>query len=338
MPKAWNIFSIGRRSGDEDQLTEMLAWLASAMPSVLATIVELALGEQREVGETRVTTQFSIAGTGRLDALLEGPDHVIIVESKLGSDYGEDQLARYLTWFAKKPNPATTRALLTLTAREAPWPAEARDLATAHGIRPASRRWEELHRVLEPLAAVGPGDAAGRLVRDFLDMLADEGLVPTPPLTAEEMSGAWASAWAVVRRYREFFHTCKEDIGVALDAMPVANSYSDRGDWFWQDYKTEDGTRIVFGLFHTDENEPVSPKEGKPIVWAGVLADHRPDWPEHRQNLAAHSPQGWRRGNDWWGRTVVWRPLATLVTADDLDGQRRDLAAAAQDIAQWVET
>lgn len=32
MAEAWNVFSMGRRPGDEDQLTEMVVWLASAVP------------------------------------------------------------------------------------------------------------------------------------------------------------------------------------------------------------------------------------------------------------------------------------------------------------------
>lgn len=45
MAKSWNVFSIGRRADDEDQLTEMLAWLAATVPGVRAALMNLAFDE-----------------------------------------------------------------------------------------------------------------------------------------------------------------------------------------------------------------------------------------------------------------------------------------------------
>lgn len=80
-------------------------------------------------------------------------------------------------------------------------------------------------------------------------MLSDEGLVPLRPLDADELTTEWADSWRTVRRYRDFFHACKARIGDVLGAAPVSSSWSDRGDWFWQDYTLEDGVRVVVGLF-----------------------------------------------------------------------------------------
>ena len=94
-----NLFSVGRRHGDEDQLTSMLVWLASAVPAVRGALVELGLGVRLHPRAIEVTTQYSIPG-GRLDALARGPDFRLGVESKLGSDYADGQVAKYLRWLA----------------------------------------------------------------------------------------------------------------------------------------------------------------------------------------------------------------------------------------------
>ena len=40
--RAWNIFSISREPRNEDQFTEMLAWLANAVPAVRRALLEMA--------------------------------------------------------------------------------------------------------------------------------------------------------------------------------------------------------------------------------------------------------------------------------------------------------
>jgi hypothetical protein len=131
-----NLFLLGRRPGFEDQLTEMLVWLISAVPEVGGTIVQLAFADL-DVGtpQLQATTQHRIAA-GRLDALLRTESLVLVVESKLGSFYGEGQLHAYIDWLATEHKDAAHRALMTLTANEAPWPAD--DLAR----RPARCRRE----------------------------------------------------------------------------------------------------------------------------------------------------------------------------------------------------
>src|SRR4051794_14982847 len=121
MARVWNVFRIGRRRGDEDQLTEMLVWLASAVPAMRSALVEFALGTVVDPADVAVSTQYSIAGVGRLDALVDGPGFRLIVESKLGSDYGDDQIGRYLGWLASRGSDQRTSGLMTLTARSAPW-------------------------------------------------------------------------------------------------------------------------------------------------------------------------------------------------------------------------
>lgn len=336
MARAWNLFRIGRRGGDEDQLTEMLVWLASAVPAVRSGLVEFALGTAADPEDISVSTQYSIAGVGRLDALVDGPGFRLVIESKLASDYGDDQVGRYLRWLASHASDDRTSALMTLTARSAPWPQADTEYAADNRIVSAPRRWEELHALLEPLT-VGEDALTARVVREFLDMLADEDLVPVPPLSASELGTAWADAWALVRRYREFFHACKEAVAGALAAEVVPNSWSDRGDGFWQDYALPDGTRVVIGLLHTDEQEKITSKRREPIVWAGVKADHLDDWESVRLGLGAEPPAGWREGNVWYGRPTIWRPLRDLVSPAGLEEQVASVAVAAAEVKGWVD-
>ena len=150
-----NIFLLDRRPGSEDQLTEMLVWLISAVPDVGRAIVRLAFGDiDLDLGELEATTQHRISG-GRLDALLRSESLVLVVESKLGSVYGVGQLRAYVDWLATGRKDVAHKALMTLTASEAPWPAG--DLARAVqldvGREPASVA-RAIHRAL-----VSDGDA-----------------------------------------------------------------------------------------------------------------------------------------------------------------------------------
>lgn len=341
MATLWNLFGIGRKAGDEDQLTEMLVWLADAVPEVAAALLRLTFGDRSsEVDELRLTTQHGIAG-GRLDALLTSSHVALVVESKLGSTYGEGQIRRYLEWLVAEFGSRPGRGLMTLTAQEAPWPEDDIAFAASHGIVSSARRWADLRELLQPLTDEPAGDGlAPRLVREFLAMLSEEGLIPVQPLSAADLGTAWADSWRIVRRYRDFFHACKAPIGEVLGAVPVSSSWSDRGDWFWQDYTFEDGVRVVVGLFYTDEFEkiPASLRTRSPILFIAAKADHLDDWPRLMAALEANPPEGWMIGNRWWNeRPSIWRPLAPLLSSGSFDEQRDRLASATVTGRQWID-
>lgn len=339
MASSWNLFRIGRQRGTEDQLTEMLVWLSDAVPEVGKTLVQLAFGDVRDAEELELTTQHGIVG-GRLDALPTSRDLALIVESKLGSTYGEGQIRRYLEWIEADFKSRPRLGLMTLTASEAPLLPDDVSYARAHGILVAARRWANLHSLLEPLVDEGASDQlASRLVREFLEMLSEEGLIPMQPLTTAETGATWADSWRIVRRYREFFHACKERIGEELGASPVSNSWSDRGDWFWQDYMFEDGVRVIVGLFCTDEFEriPAVAKTRSPLIWMAVQANHVEDWPHLKVALEANPPAGWSTGKRWHERPNFWRPLAPLLTAESFEEQREQLASAVAAARPWID-
>jgi len=155
-----NLFSIGRVRHDEDQLTEMLAWLASAVPEVAGKLVELAFGSDvaaADSADVQISTQYGIAG-GRLDALIESPSFVLIVESKLWSGYGGDQLSKYLEWLCDRRD-GRACGLMTVTKFEAPWPGDDWAFADREGIARGSRMWEDLYeRLLSLTEGAEPAD------------------------------------------------------------------------------------------------------------------------------------------------------------------------------------
>jgi hypothetical protein len=102
-----NIFLIGRRSHehDEDQLTEMLAFLWQEERRTLERWLE-SLGLPTEVGTAEVETQFRLPSGKRPDIVIRSTEGTTLVESKLGSGFGETQVAA-----------ASNRTALRLTDR-----------------------------------------------------------------------------------------------------------------------------------------------------------------------------------------------------------------------------
>ena len=84
----------------------------------------------------------------------------------------------------------------------------------------------------------------GRLVQEFLGMLADEGLVPMKPLADEELRELWERSWLAVGRFHEFFGACRDEIAGALNMAPGSKSRLDPG-YIWQDFVDNEGGRIV---------------------------------------------------------------------------------------------
>lgn len=336
MPEAWNLFAIGRRSRDEDQLTEMLAWLVDAVPEVGGAIVRLAFDEPPH-GSLTVTTQHGIA-KGRLDALFIDSASALVVESKIDSGFGDDQVARYLEWLADTHGHKARRGLMTLTAHPAPWSAADVELADRLGVGRFEYRWEELHDVLDLLVESSDMDElSSRLISEFLDLLGEEGLVPMKPLGADEYA-QWRDACLVVRRFHEFFSSCRDAIGDALGASPSATSKSANEGYVWQDFLYDDGSRIVVGVDCTDEERVArSAARRTAVLWMAVEATHLPDWKEAKDRLEATLPEGWSLWSRWWGeRPRIGRCLDEVLGEGSFEEQRQRLATACAVGTAWL--
>lgn len=335
MPGVWNLFAIGREKRKEDQLTEMLAWLIDAVPEVGAAIVALVFDDAPVDGDRQVTTQYGIAA-GRLDALVVDSMSALVIESKIDSDFGDDQVSRYLRWLADHHERRERRGLMTLTAQPMSWKPD--DIVLAHELKivRAERRWEELHALLEQFTESSDGEQlAGRLVGEFLEMLGEEGLVPMKPLTTDEYT-TWSQAWAAVRRFHDFFMSCREAIAVEIGA--TASSKSTNEGYVWQDYVHPDGSKIVVGLSCSDDGRvPRSSIRDTPILWLAVEAKHWPDWSAAMDRLDASTPAGWRSWKRWWGeRPQIWRYLDDVIEDGTFEAQRQQLASACAVATTWL--
>lgn len=343
MPEPQSIFLLGRETGDEDQLTEMLVWLCDAVPAAAEVVLRLALDDvDVDLPVLELSTQYGIAH-GRLDALITTAESTVIVESKLGSSYGEGQLRKYIDWLAAEHGDRPHRALMTLTEYNAPWPAEDLAHAASLNVRAAARRWEDLYASLgELIDGTSSADLDGlmpRLVQEFLEMLTEEGLIPLKPLTGDELSDLWSRSQAVIARFHDYFRACKDAIADALDAKPHSNRYSAQMTYIYQDFTTTNGELIGVGLNYSDDDLTLPPQayRAAPYVWLTIEASDWPEWPAAIARLEAHPPDGWNVSVDrWWDRPQVWRYLVDVVGTGSFAEQKARLAAACGQGRAWL--
>jgi hypothetical protein len=332
-----NIFLAGRLADDEDQLTEMLAWLVTVVPEAGRALCELATGVTRLAnGAPRVSTQYGISH-GRLDALLELEDLVVVVESKLTAVYGPDQLRKYIDWLSKRQD--ERRVLMTLTASRAPWPATDVRRAAKLGIGVAQKRWEQLSSALDATLDSLSG-LPERLVREFIEMLIEEGLIPMAPLNALELGHVWAESTERIWRYHSFFTACIDAIEETL-GMTRQRGKSAQIDYIYQSFITQPAEVLYVGIDATDVGNPLPAKAARnvPVLWLAVDAANWRDWNSAgRKRLEAHSLNGWRPNESrrWDYAPQVWRYLDEVIGQAPFDQQEARLAQACRVGAEWI--
>lgn len=333
-----NIFLFGRQPGMEDQLTEMLVWLISAVPEVGGAIVRLAFGDMSlDLSELEVTTQYRIAG-GRLDALLKSKSMLLVVESKLGSVYGASQLRAYIDWIATEHKDVPHRALMTLTAYEGPWLVDDLTRAAQFDVVASPRRWHELYSALRRLMAA-LDELPARLVQEFLEMLSEEGLGAVEPLRGDELTDAWSRSRAVVERYHAYFRVCVEAIAEALQASPQGSVHAGHAS-VWVNFLTAEGENITVALEDSDRAYGISSKVHRdgPIIWCAAAAPEWPDWESVVVKLESTPLEGWRSASRWYGWPRTWRYLDEVVKTGTFGEQRSELAAACTEVRDWLRS
>jgi hypothetical protein len=334
-----NIFSIGRDPDAEDQLTEMLAWLASTVPGVIAELVGLAFEPSPiAVDEDAVSLSTQhVIGRRRLDALVESANFALIIESKLGSGYGAGQLSDYMTWLALH-RPDRQRALMTLTKYDAEWGEADLALALESGILAARKRWQDLYGRLHVLVeSAESGDVGATLVGQFLEMLREEDLIPVQPLTEPELASAWHEGRETMKHFRDFLDSCVQEIEGALGATAGTKS-SLHTDFIWQDFWLDETWRLGVVFQHTDAGPRLKrrPPTHVPILRIGLRKE---PWPnaELLQRLEAAPPAGWELDPDrWYARATIWRYLADVLGDGAFEQQRQRLVEACVVAKSWI--
>lgn len=319
----------------------MLVWLASTVPAVGQAVVRLALeAVDGDATPEDAWTQHGIAG-GRLDAVLASPPaFIVVVESKLGSGYGEGQLRKYMDWLATNHGDCVQRALMTVTKRPEPWPASDQAHAAEIDIVAAPRQWADLHAVLQVIADESEEGVATRLLRDFVEMLADEGLVAVEPLAEHELTDAWRRSVLVIEHFRAYFRGCQDALAEALHAQPATKRQPPSPQHVYCDFVTPSSEWIGVGIdcYDGELTPRAKPVQNKPIIWLAVEAEAWGNWSAVRPWLDAHPPEHWtvnRQGK--WGRAMAWRYLSDVAGLGSLDSQRTGLVAAASDARAWLE-
>jgi hypothetical protein len=175
-----NIFLIGRRGheNDEDQLTEMLAFLWQELPGARdAWLSSLGLVHEEPVD---VETQFSLPSGRRPDLAIRSSEALTLVESKLGAGFHDSQVAEYLRYLGGETG---RRALVLMTKRPEEIRVQDRQLASELGVGLRAERWQDMANAIGEVSD-------DTLEGDFVRLLVREGLVKPPPFTTADWD-AW---------------------------------------------------------------------------------------------------------------------------------------------------
>jgi hypothetical protein len=313
----WNIFSIARRGSadDEDQLTELLAYLIHAEPAVGNALLADFGCEARSFA---VKTQRRVQD-GRLDLELSAPGNAeAVIESKLRAHTTFEQCAKYIEHLSIANAPV--RVLVLVTKLHEDWPNGVTELAAERDVRLVARRWWDIKTLL--------GQTSSELATDFAEMLEREGLVVPDALPEEDWSSSPGIPPAAVALLSEL------KPGLAkLSVEAKSQAIYDGGHRFRSVYCSArfKQAEIAVGLAATwkdfVEHRRVQPKSTRPRIEGSVIASFVRDLNLTDLELRATAEEAVRAGgNDVVG--ISWKqcpvraaPAASILTASDFLGQ-----------------
>ncbi len=223
-----SIFLIGRRGheGDEDQLTEMLAFLWQEEPETLFRWLD-SLGHKAELSGVEIETQFVLPSGKRPDILIRAGESLILVESKLSAGFGETQVRDYLDFLAEQEG---TRTLVLLTQRPEVVPTEHEQEAVRVGVTLIATRWQEL---AASLGEAGQETLAG----DFVQLLIREGLVKPEGIAAADWE-TWNAGYNISLRIESLLNELDPHVASIL---PGARGRSNSTKfWTWRVWSAAD--------------------------------------------------------------------------------------------------
>lgn len=195
------VLSASRRPGDEAQWTRIIAAVAgtdsdfarqlAAVLAGLATRKAAAADLLDPPADTTCRCERTIwslegEGLGRVDLVFEDPDetYYLLVEHKLGSEYGNRQLERYAEALQNKAAPR--KGLIAITAAT---PLKGEEVVANHPFWLGSLRWWSIFDALRAIAHPDPAIAA--VWQASLDLLREQG--DFGPMDADpELVRAWS--------------------------------------------------------------------------------------------------------------------------------------------------
>lgn len=227
---------------DEDFLTESFAYLLQYLfknePAVgkvlLHQILENRLAlDDIDVGGVQVRTQVN-TNLGTPDLWLDSKDHIVCIEVKVDSDFGDDQLIRYRKILDESGRKSTTLATLTR------YPLD----VGVGGCQPdVEIRW---HKVADILEQSRPRSGVGKyLVGEFVDFLKHRGI-------AMESIG-----WELVPGVRSLENLINMLTEAAPDPRYNVVSHQQYRGWRTFADGSVSQTRVAFGIYLSDPGHVV---------------------------------------------------------------------------------
>lgn len=234
MSERKNIFLLARRGHehDEDQLTELLAFLwqqeAGILPQWLSSL------DDRLSSSTpwQVQTQFVIPSSGRRPDILltNGGEAAILVEVKVDSGEGVDQLRDYRDYLLdERIEPCL--ALIYLTPRPELIPSLPPRNDHTKDVCFFLSRWQSMADLLS-----ADKESFGS---DFFRMLAAEGLVTPPPLTASDWQ-LWGEASLVHRSVQELLDEARPELQSLVPHLKQVRPLSTSASYVYRIYTFEE--------------------------------------------------------------------------------------------------
>jgi hypothetical protein len=274
------------------------------------------IGVNDEVARADVETQFTIPSGKRPDIAISSDEWCVLVESKLGSGFGETQVRDYLEYLGHLDG---HRALVLLTQYPEAVPADLSALADSLAIKLVSQRWHDIGAHLGD-----PGEDT--LGGDFVQLLIREGLVKPKALDLPDWH-AWNAGYNVLLRLDALLEELDPHVQQTQPNSRRRSGLTKR--WIYRVWRADPlEVGLGFGAAAGDSS-PHSP----PIMFAfvGVIGATREDaikavgaetggrWSDNEQ-LQARSGLFW----DW---PAVARPSAEVLTGGTFEEQVAQAAA-----------
>jgi hypothetical protein len=300
------MFLIGRRPGDEDQLTEMLAFLWQEQPDLAETWLG-SLGLTWEPGLWEIETQFVLPSGKRPDIAITTSAGRTLIESKLGSGFGGTQISDYLDYLHAVEG---QRALILLTQRPESIPTDLEIQARESGVTLISTRWHEM-----AIGLADPGDES--LAGDFLQLLIREGLVKPEPFVDDDWR-AWNKGYKVLLRVDALLNELDPHIRQLDPSLKRRGSPGLTKQWIYRVWRG-DSFEVGLGLGAAGGHTPDEPNI---FAFVGNPASSR-EQAVSAVGARVEKPNEWRydaEADEWYGLLYDW-PCIARDAADVLLGE-----------------
>jgi hypothetical protein len=306
-----NLFLIARRGreGDENQLTELLAYLWQEQPDLVGVwlgMLDLRFGLP---APWSVDTQGTIPSGRRPDMWVEKPgEALVLVESKLGSSEGLCQLRDYATYLAGRASDTPLRMLVFLTQYpQGDFSRETRKAAEPAGVALVHTRWQSMTAALE-------GNEA-QLVQQFETMLKEEKLVKPPAFTGRDWN-SWGEGSVVAIRLGEF----QDEIRPRMEKLAAGHKKTG---------PLSLGARFLYRIYSFDGFQVALAFD--PGKWQGLGArvgviclndELEPaDRRRHATKLIEQRVADWAQWGEWPGISADVEDVLTSGTLDEQEDQ-----------------